>query len=139
MQNHKKKILVVDDDADIAESTRIILEDKGYLVILASNPAEGWQRVMSDRPDLILLDVMMPMGTEGFHFVWNLRKQSDKKLSETPVAIISSIHATTDMQLYPKESDQAYGEGEYLPVQKFLDKPIHPDDLLRAVKELLHD
>lgn len=139
MDNHRKKILIVDDDKDIAESEKIILENKGYSVSTATNPEDGWQKVVSENPDLILLDVMMPLATEGFHFVWNLRRQSDKHISETPVIIVSSIHATTDMQLYPKESDQSYGENEYLPVQKFIDKPIHPDDLLAAVKELLPD
>lgn len=135
----QRKILIIDDDADIAESFKLILENKGYKVILAFSSEEGWQKVQSGPPDLILLDIMMPFGTEGFHFVWNLRKQSEERVSRIPIVVISSIHETTELRLYPEQADQTYRTGEYLPVQRFLDKPVHPDDLISTVKELLPD
>lgn len=136
MENGKKKILIVDDDADIVESMRLVLENSGYTVSSANSAEEGWTKVMTEKPDLVILDVMMPIGTEGFHFVWNLRSNEDKSISQVPVAIVTSIRDVTDLKLFPV-GDREYKPGEYLPVQKFIDKPIHPKELLEAVKELL--
>lgn len=137
MKNNSKKILIIDDDADIVESMKLVLSSRNYSVITANTAEDGWNKAESEKPDLILLDVMMPTGTEGFHFVWKLRSSEDEKISKTPVAIISAIRETTDLKLFPAQ-DQIYKSGEYLPVQKFIDKPIQPNDLIEAVKELLN-
>ncbi len=91
-------------------------------------------RAERDKPDLILLDVMMPSGTEGFHFVWDLRKDSDEALRDTPILIMSAIHQTTKDRFYPDQSDKDYQPYEYLPVQGFLDKPLNFDTLLGEIR-----
>ena len=78
------KILVVDDDPDLREVLRIILEDAGYRVTLAESGPRGVEMVHQERPDLLLLDVMMPEGTEGFHVVWKLRNLPDPHLRDLP-------------------------------------------------------
>lgn len=80
---------------------------------------------------------MMPTGTEGLHFVWDIRKHPDPAVSGVPIIIMSAIHRTTDLRLYPEEGDQEYGPGEFLPVQGFLDKPVELGELVHRVQSLL--
>jgi len=131
------KILIVDDDPDICEAMRLVLQTRDYEVAVAHDPSVGLKRVEEDRPSLILLDVMMPEGTEGFHFVWNLRKHADRALAETPIIMITALHDQTRLRLYPEQSDGSYEAGEFLPVQGFIDKPATPETLLTKVEEAL--
>jgi CheY-like chemotaxis protein len=130
-------ILVVEDDPDMSETFRIILESKRYRVISASSKNEGLDKVRAERPDLILLDVMMPEGTEGFHFVWELRRDPDAEVRDTPIIVVSALHQTTDARFYPDQSDDTYAAGEYLPVQDYVDKPVDPADLLSRIERVL--
>jgi CheY-like chemotaxis protein len=131
------KILIVDDDADLVNVMRVILEGQACQVVSAASKAEGLEKVKTENPDLILLDVMMPEGTEGFHFVWELRNRFERPHCDIPILVLSSVHETTPLRFYPDESDGTYAPGEYLPVQDFADKPIDPDDLIARVKRLL--
>lgn len=132
-----KKILIVEDDMDFAESISMILENKGFEMSLASNLEEGLEKARAEKPDLILLDIMMPTGTEGFHFVWKLRKEEDPRVRNVPIIVISAIHGTTKLRFYPTEMDTEYGPGEYLPVQDFIDKPVSPSDLIAKIEKVL--
>ena len=131
------KILVVDDDPDIVESIRMVLESADYEVEEAGSAAEALEKVSTWHPDLILLDVMMPDGTEGFHFVWKLRNQYPAPDNEIPIIILSAIHNTTKLRFYPDHTDGTYQPGEFLPVQGFIDKPAEPSTLLAKIKETL--
>jgi CheY-like chemotaxis protein len=131
------RILVVDDDRDLVAVLRLLLEREGYRVSDAPGLAEGLAKVEAERPDLILLDVMMPSATEGFHFVWKLRQRPGRYFAEVPIVIVSAIHDRTELRFYPDSRDGTYAAGEFLPVQEFLDKPIDPDDLLRTVDRAL--
>jgi len=131
------KILIVDDDADLREILRLVLEGAGYSVVLAANAREGLERADGERPDLILLDVMMPEGTEGFHVVWKLRNLPEDYFRTVPIIILTAIHQQTDLRFYPDAGDGTYGAGEYLPVQGFVDKPVAPEALLREVARVL--
>ena len=131
------KILVVDDDPDIVEAMRLVLEGSGYEVSTAASASEAEKQVLAVKPDLILLDIMMPEGTEGFQFVWKLRNQLPEEVRETPIVVLSAIHSKVDLRFYPDQSDGTYSAGEYLPVQGFIDKPAAPQELLNKVKEVL--
>lgn len=130
-------VLIVEDDADMAETIRVILESKDYQVISAASKDEGLEKVRTERPALILLDIMMPEGTEGFHFVWELRRDPDAEVRDIPIIVVSALHETTNLRFYPDQSDDTYQAGEYLPVQDFVDKPLDPADLLSRVERLL--
>lgn len=132
-----RKILVVDDDEDLREVLRILLEDAGYQVVLAESGPRGIEMAERERPDLLLLDVMMPERTEGFHVVWNLRNRQDPYFQNLPIIILTAIHQQTDLRFYPDAADGTYGAGEYLPVQGFVDKPVEPDALLKEVQRVL--
>lgn len=131
------KILVVDDDPDIVEAMRLVLEGSDHEVTTASSAQEAEERVVAVKPDLILLDIMMPEGTEGFQFVWKLRNQLAEEVSATPIVVLSAIHSKVDLRFYPEQSDGTYSAGEYLPVQGFIDKPAAPQELLNKVNDVL--
>lgn len=131
------KILVVDDDPDIVDSIKMVLEANAYKVATGSSAREGMARLREDRPDLILLDVMMPNGTEGFEFVWELRSDPNPGIKDIPIIMLTAIHGTTELRFYPEEADSIYQAGEYLPVQGFIDKPVEPRSLLIQIDKAL--
>jgi CheY-like chemotaxis protein len=131
-----KRILIVDDDPIMVQSLKLVLENRGYATAEAYNASEAMGKVRQNRPDLILLDIMMPDGIEGFHFVWDLR-QMEPPLRDIPIIVVTAIHDKGELRYYPEQSDGTYEPGEYLPVQDFIDKPIQPADLLdRVAKQL---
>ncbi|HOL66095.1 MAG TPA: response regulator [bacterium] len=124
-----RKILVVDDDPDFVEGTVSVLQAEGFNAISASNGAEGFARARQEKPDLILLDVMMTHKTEGFDIARNLK--NDATTCEIPVVIITGIRK--DMNLpFGFEPDE-----DWLPVKAVLEKPIKPETLLKTVREVL--
>ena len=133
----RTKILIVEDDQDQADAIRVTLEGEGYDTLHALDAPSGLALARAERPNLILLDVMMPTGTEGFHFVWDLRQDPDPKVKDVPVIVITAIHDRTKLRFYPDQADPEYKPGEFLPVQAFLDKPVQSDALLREVKLVL--
>jgi CheY-like chemotaxis protein len=132
-----EKILVVDDDPDLVEAIRVVLESKDYQVLAAGSAPDGLALARRERPDLILLDVMMPEGTEGFHFVWTLRREAEAGVRDIPIIVLTAIHDKTELRFYPDTGDGTYEPGEYLPVQDFLDKPIAPAELLKRVAQTI--
>ena len=132
-----KKVLVVEDDPDAVETLKIVLEDGGYSVTSAPNPEEGLKKIRADRPDVILLDIMMPEGTEGFHLVWELRKDEDEALRNIPIIVLTAIHDKSWVKFYPDKTDPVYKPDEYLPVQGFLDKPASSEQIVSKIEEVL--
>jgi CheY-like chemotaxis protein len=127
------KILVIDDDPDIILSVRMCLEDAGHKVYEANNGTEGVEKMKSELPDLIILDVMMDTHTEGFQLALKLRSPDPTsefaEFSNIPILMLTAIHSTTPLRFEP--------DIDYLPVELFVDKPIDPDDLLSKVEWVL--
>ena len=123
------KILVIDDDQDLLDAVRLMLEKAHFEVEVALTPEQGIEKVKSSAPDLVVLDVMMPSGYEGFAVARAIRE--DLKMQHLPIVILSCAHEEKQMpyRFAPDES--------YLPVDVFLDKPIDIDRLLATVNELL--
>ncbi|MEM2982764.1 MAG: response regulator, partial [Candidatus Bathyarchaeia archaeon] len=88
----KKKVLVVEDEMDMRIFLTTLLETSGYRPIVALNGEEGEKKAISERPDLILLDVMMPR--EGGIKLFRKLK-TDPSLSQIPVVVISAISKKT--------------------------------------------
>jgi len=132
-----KKILIVEDDRDLVDILTMVLEGRSYEVKRAYDATEALAAVERERPDLILLDVMMPEGTEGFHVVWNLRARQDPYFKNVPIIMLTAIHRETPLRFYPDSRDGTYGAGEYLDVQGFVDKPVEPDILLKEMERVL--
>ncbi|HID08523.1 MAG TPA: response regulator [Armatimonadetes bacterium] len=133
VEKRAPRILIIDDDPDFVEAVQMVLEKEGYDVIVAYDKDSGLEQARAQKPDLIVLDIMMPTGTEGFHFVWALRKDPDEKVRDVPIVVVSAIHQTTQLRFYPDWRDREYAPGEYLPVEDWLDKPVDMNKLLQAV------
>jgi CheY-like chemotaxis protein len=117
------KIMVVDDDPDFVEITRTILLKEGYEVVTAANGDQAMAKVRADKPDLILLDIMMTTILDGVNVSQKLREVPE--LRQIPLVMVSSIASTEYAELFPTD--------EYLHVDRWLSKPIQPDELLSAV------
>ncbi|HUV03522.1 MAG TPA: response regulator [Armatimonadota bacterium] len=130
----KAKVLVIDDDQDVLTTSRLFLQSRGFEVLTASEPEEGFRLAEQGRPDVVVLDVMMPHGTEGFQWVSRIRHHADAALRNMPVIILTSIHTTTGIRFREGDADET---GDYLPVQGFLDKPFDPDELFRKIESIL--
>ncbi len=121
------KILVVDDDPDFVEITRIVLEKAGYQVVSANNGAAALDRVKADRPDLLLLDVMMRTVTDGLDACQRLRTDPISKY--LPVIMMTAI-AETPYSGEVTTSDATCADA-------WLAKPVSPQRLLQTVQSLL--
>ena len=125
----KEKILIVDDDKDIYESMKIVLESEGYEVLWATNGKDGLKIAADKKPDLMILDVMMNTDDEGFQVAYKLKQNKD--LADMPVIMATSVSKKTGFS-FDKERD-----AEFLPVNEFLEKPIEPKVLIDKVRENL--
>jgi CheY-like chemotaxis protein len=124
----KARIMIVDDDADFVESTKTVLESKPYEVIVAVNGNEGLRKAREEKPDLILLDIIMPV-EDGFTAAEHFKK--DPALAKIPVLMLTS-YATKGVGTGIPRS-----RGYELEADDYIDKPINPQDLLDKVAEHL--
>lgn len=119
-------IAIIDDDLDIIEASTLVLKSKGYEIITASNPEDGYKIVLENHPDLIILDVMMDEPDDGFFLAQKFRKND----ITTPILMYTSVSKTIGFE---------YGAGDMVPVDDFVEKPISPDELIEKVENLLKE
>lgn len=117
-------IAIIDDDPDIIEASTLVLESNGHEIISAANPDEGHKIVIENKPELIILDVMMDEPDDGFFLAQKFRREGIK----TPILMYTSVSKTIGFE---------YGAGEMVPVDDFVEKPISPDQLNEKVNVLL--
>jgi CheY-like chemotaxis protein len=122
------KILIVDDDPDFVEATRLVLQKAGHKVISAPNGTTGVKRVREDKPDLVILDVIMDSVLEGLSVSQQIHEAAE--LSKTPIIMVTSIASSEYAALFPTD--------EYIHVSAFLSKPVPAAELLRQVSRVLH-
>ena len=146
-----KRVLVVDDDENTRRFLTVALEENGYEAVTAEDGDDGYKKIEECIPDLILLDVMMPKKT-GFSLFKQLRRKEEYK--DIPVIMLTGVaevleedesKASGDTFERPFDSlreslkktiTKMREEGLVRP-EKFIDKPIDPDELVAAVKELI--
>ena len=131
------RILCVDDDANILTGLKAALTVKGHQVFTAQSEDGAIAAVAEHHPDLIVCDVMMPEGTEGFHVVWRLRQLEDEALAAIPVVMATGVHDKTELRFYPNDSEGGVNPADFLPIQGWLDKPYSNEDLWAAVDKVL--
>lgn len=124
----RAKILLVDDDIDFVEATKTVLESKPYQVIVANEGDEGLRLARREKPDLILLDIIMPV-KDGFTAAEQLKK--DPQLSKIPVIMLTGFA--------DKGGDTAIAtsRGFTLEAEDYIGKPVSPEELLRRVEKQL--
>ncbi|MHC4259913.1 MAG: response regulator [Planctomycetota bacterium] len=124
------KILVVDDDQDIRDSLQAILETRQYAAVTAADRTEGMQKVKSEKPDLLILDVMMTSWQDGFEMARELKKDPESK--DIPILMLTGVRDQTGIDF-----KATAGDPTWCPVDGFLEKPVQPDILLSEVERLL--
>jgi two-component system, OmpR family, response regulator len=118
-------IAIIDDDSDILDASSLVLTSKGYEVVTADNPDDGYRIVKEKNPDLIILDVMMNEPDDGFFLAKKFRREN----IEIPIIMYTSVSKSIGME---------FGINEMVPVDDFVEKPIAPDVLVDKVAKLLN-
>ena len=120
-----RKILVIDDDPIFAKSARAVLESHGYQVDTARNQEEALAKMGQEKPDLVLLDVMMNWVLEGVTISQEMMSQKD--LQSIPIIMVTSIRDSEYRGMFPQD--------QYLHINSWLDKPCPPQTLLAEVEK----
>jgi len=125
-----EKILVVDDDPDILDALAMILESQGYQVVTARDGVEGLATLKAEKPDLMILDLLMPK-MDGFAVCKELQDPRWSKYKEIPILILTSVREEASRRRYELET------GLMLDVDDYVEKPVSPDILLKRVSRLI--
>lgn len=125
------KILIIDDDIDLTSALQTVLQSNQYSASVANTREEGMEKLKADKPDLIILDVMMVKQQDGFEAARELKKNDEFK--HIPILMLTAVEGKTGIDLKSEA-----GDSEWLPVDSFLDKPVEPQVLLDEVKKLLN-
>lgn len=141
-----KKILIVDDEPDVITFVSAVMEENGYTSIGAKDGVEGLEILRKEKPDLVLLDLMMPKKS-GITMFQELRNDPD--MSNIPVVVITGISEVTGvdfrnfMYKQPMRDEKKFvettGLTRYTVPDGYIEKPIDPVELLKAVKEALKE
>jgi len=122
------KILLVDDDVDFCKATTKILESKGYEVVTAHDAKAARQQLKNEKPDLIILDIMIP-GQDGFSLCSEFKEGTD--FFEIPILVLTSVSAEIEGEKYAEKIALHHKADDYA------EKPIDPKDLLARVYALI--
>ncbi|KUO61578.1 response regulator receiver protein [bacterium BRH_c32] len=117
-------IAIIDDDPDILDASSLVLKSKGFDVVTATNPVDGYQIVTERNPNLIILDVMMDEPDDGFFLAQKFRKNG----ITTPILMYTSVSKAIGLE---------FGKSDMVPVDDFVEKPISPEELVKKVESLL--
>jgi CheY-like chemotaxis protein len=124
------KILIVEDDPDFTKALKVTLESEQYAVVTAADRTEGMEKIRNDKPDLVILDVMMSTWSDGFEMSRELKK--DPQYKDIPILILTAVKDRTGIGF-----KSTAGDPVWLPVDGFLDKPVEPQFLLAEVEKLI--
>jgi len=123
-------VLIVDDDPDFVAAAQAVLEREQYRVISAYDPNGGFAKLEEETPDVVILDVMMGRGAEGFVFARQMR--NDPRFDKIPVLMVTGMSERTGFRI-PGEPIHP----KFLPVDEYIEKPIEPEHLLARVRQRL--
>jgi len=122
------KILIIDDDPDLVEALKIILETESYQVVSASDGKEGLRKAKEENPHLIILDLLLPK-EDGDVLCRELK--GDPQYADIPILVLTAVAEKVDDKVFPGHKISS------LPADDYVHKPIQPQDLLDRVKKLL--
>ncbi len=124
------KILIVDDDLDFTKALQVTLESEQYTVVTAADRTEGMEKIRAEKPDLLILDVMMSTWQDGFEMARELKK--DTEFKDMPILMLTGVEERSGI-----EFKSTAGDPTWCPVDGFLDKPVEPGILLAEIGKLL--
>ena len=119
-----KKILLVDDDLDLLEQNKILLESKGFNVVTAEGSKKGWEVFKQEQPDAAIIDLIMEEHDSGFILSYKIKKDEHGK--NIPVFILTSATYITGFKFGASTEE----EKEWIKCDGILNKPIIIDDLV---------
>ena len=128
----KKKVLVVDDDPDVRLFSVTVLEENGYEALEATNGEEGMRLIQGQKPNLVILDVLMPRES-GIRLYRHIK--GDPKFANIPVIILSGI--TRKSFLRSQKALTEFGGAEVPEPEAYLEKPVEPEELAAAIRSVL--
>ncbi len=128
MSTHR--ILIIDDDPDFVEVTKVLFETRQYDVSAAHDPEEGLAKLEEEVPDALILDVMMGKGADGFIVARKIRK--DPRFDKMPILMMTSMREQTGFD-FPGERIHS----KFLPVDDYIEKGVDPQVLLDKVEQQL--
>jgi len=127
-----KRVLNVEDDPDIRTFVSTVLEENGYTPIMAKDGEEGIKKVREEKPDLIILDILMPKqsGIKMYHDL-----KTDDSLKDIPVVMLSGVSRRTFLRSQAALTE--FGDETVPEPQAYLEKPVEPEDLAEILKKIL--
>jgi len=127
-----KKVLNVEDDADIRTFVTTVLEENDYIPIMAEDGAEGMEKVKKERPDLIILDILMPResGIKMYHEL-----KHNPSLKDISIVMLSGVSKRTFLRSQAALTE--FGDETVPEPQAYLEKPVEPEDLAETLKKIL--
>jgi two-component system alkaline phosphatase synthesis response regulator PhoP len=128
----KKKILLIDDDEDLLRSFQVTLENHGFDVITAFEGKSGFLRLKNDKPDLLVLDVMMTTNLEGYNLLHVIKKEPEYK--KFPIIMLTGMRDQIGVNLTSAVEDETLFSDV-----RFQDKPINPHFLVEIIQEMLKE
>jgi len=128
-----KKILLVDDDLDLLEQNKILLESKGFNVVTAEGSKKGWEVFKQELPDAAIIDLIMEEHDSGFILCYKIKKDEHGK--NIPVFILTSATYVTGFKFGASTEE----EKEWIKCDGILNKPIMIDDLVNKLEVFLTD
>jgi DNA-binding response OmpR family regulator len=126
--SNNKLILVVDDDPDLVESVSMRLENEGFQVAKAYDGVEAWDRIKDERPQMLILDVMMPR-KNGYELCNEIKK--DDKFKDITVLLLTAVAEAVPFTTYTHMDGKSTLADDYIP------KPIDLDNLMEIVRDNL--
>ena len=127
-----KRVLVVDDDPDVRLFSQTVLEENGYIPVLATNGEEGEEAVKKEKPDLIILDVLMPRES-GIRLFRRLK--TNKKFKDIPIIMLSGIAEKSFLRSQKVLTE--FGGDPVPEPEAYLEKPVDGDILADTIKKVL--
>jgi DNA-binding response OmpR family regulator len=125
-----QRIMIIDDDPDFVEVTKVLFETRQYEVSTALDPEEGYAKLEQEMPDALILDVMMGKGADGFIVARKIRK--DSRFDKMPILMMTSMREQTGFD-FPGERIHS----KFLPVDEYIEKGVEPQVLLDKVEQQL--
>jgi CheY-like chemotaxis protein len=125
----KPKILIIDDDPDVVFAVTAMLEASGFEALSAKTGIEGLERVRLDRPDLILLDLMIESHDTGFQVAKQIK--GDPTTRRIPIIMVSAVRAKTGFGFEQPR------DGHWMKTEAFLEKPYEPQVVIAKIRETL--
>lgn len=129
-----KTVVAVDDEAQVRELVSTILEENGYIPLLAQNGEEAMDIIREKKPDLIIMDILMPRQS-GIKMYRELK--SDETLNDIPVIIYSGIPKRTFLRTQAAREESG-GQAVVPPPEEYIEKPAKPELLEKTIKRLLN-